>query len=70
MLRHVTPLQQVLQTDVELTAADSRTVEVVTDDEPLLGSDELVQYISELLAKKQWDGAGRSVDADDADVQQ
>ena len=53
MLRHVTPLQQVLQTDVELTAADSRTVEVVTDDEPLLGSDELVQYISELLAKKQ-----------------
>ena len=52
MLRKVTRLQQDLQTDVELTAADSRTVEVATDDEPLLGSDELVQYISELLTKQ------------------
>ena len=52
VLRQVISVQQVLQVDVELVISQSRTVEVVIYDEPLLGSDKLVQHVCKLLAEQ------------------
>ena len=61
-------MQYVIQTSIELTVSTSRTVEVAADEEALLGGDELVQQIGELLTEQLRHVAWRSVDTDDADV--
>ena len=66
VLRHVVTLQQIIQVAVKLPSVDSGTVEIATDDEPLLGSYEMVQHVCELLAEEPRDSAGRSVDADNS----
>jgi len=52
VLHQLVLLQQVLQVGIELVIFTSRTAEVATYDESLLGIDKLVQHVWKLLAEQ------------------
>ena len=61
-------MQQVIQVGVELTVTAPGAVEISAHDEPLLGRDELVEDVGELIAEQSCNGTGWTVDANDGNV--
>ena len=54
VLHQVVAVQQVVQVGVELTVTAPRAVEISAHNEPLLGRDELVEDVGELIAEQSW----------------
>ena len=70
VLQQVVAVQQVVQVGValSLTVTAPGAVEIFADDEALLGRDELVEDVGELIAEQSCNGTGWTVDANDGNV--